>query len=72
MLARAMVIEPSACVVTFEGPEMFSVTALPVLRFVYVLVKEPVVSAIVEPSAALSSFLYALSPGVVTRTPNPP
>src|SRR5215467_3986832 len=66
-----MVTEPSAWVVSFPGPDTFSVMAFPVLRFVYVDLREPVTRVITDPSEALSSLAYSLATAKVTRILNP-
>src|SRR5215470_13991750 len=65
------VAEPSAFVIIFPGPDTFSVMAVPVLRFVYVALREPVTSVITDPSEALSSLAYSLATGKVTPILNP-
>src|SRR5262249_9154354 len=65
------VTEPSGWVVSFAGPDTFSVMAFAVLRFVYVNLAEPVTRLIMEPSEALSSLMYSLPTGMVTRILNP-
>src|SRR6516164_10737099 len=66
-----MVAEPSGAVVTFPGPDRFSVMAFPVRRLVNVAVSAPVVRVVIDPSAALRILAYSWWTGRVTPTLNP-
>src|SRR5215472_9064605 len=66
-----MVAEPSGAVVTFPGPDRFSVMAFPARRLVNVAVSAPVVRVVIDPSAALKILAYSWWTGRVTPTLNP-
>src|SRR5215471_8908250 len=65
------VTEPSACVVILKDAAAFAVMAFPVLRFVNVILREPVMSVVVDPSAVLRTLMNSLSTAGVTRILNP-
>src|SRR5215470_16876943 len=65
------VIEPSACMVAFPGPFIFSVMVFPVCRFANETVTAPVKRNVLDPSAVLRILVYSLLTTVVTRILNP-
>src|SRR5215469_5004211 len=67
----ATVKEPSAFVVILADADAFSVTALPVLRFVYDCLNLPVNSWVMDPSAVLRILMNCLLSAGLTRTLNP-
>src|SRR5215471_15300580 len=65
------VTEPSACVVILKAVDAFTVMAFPVLRFVNAILREPVISVVLDPSAVLRTLMDSLSTAGVTRILNP-
>ena len=57
--------------VAFPGPDMFSVMAFPVYRFVNEALMAPVKRKVMDPSAVLRILVYSLLTTVTTRTLNP-
>src|SRR5690242_5853366 len=67
----ATVSEPSGYAISRPGPEMFSVIAFPVCRFVYEAVREPVMSVVTDPSELLRTLPYSRLTGKDTPIGNP-
>ena len=56
-------VVPSGENVSVPGPEAFTVTDLPVSRFVTVANREPVITYTVDPSGSVDTVAYSLSTG---------